>query len=123
MPTDHIEFGFLAESIAAKFLRNRGYEILFRNYKKKWGEIDIIVRKEGIVSFVEVKANRKSMAGFEPELRANWEKMRKVVRTARTFLVERKFDDDQEWQVDIVSVTIDRDLETANIKHFKNIEV
>ncbi len=117
------ELGFVAEGLAAKFLESRGYKIIGHNYRKPWGEIDVIAQKEGIIIFVEVKANSKSNSGFEAELRADWDKMRKVVRTARTYLIDKKYPTDQEWQVDIVSVTFDRGRGVAKIKHFKGIEV
>ena len=54
---NYIEFGSFAEGLAEKFLKDRGYKILGRNYRKPWGEVDIIAEKEGIVIFVEVKAS------------------------------------------------------------------
>lgn len=117
------ELGFLAENLAARYLEKRGYAILELNYRKPWGEIDIIALKEGILVFVEVKANRKIIAGFEPELRANSSKIVKVVRTARTYLAERKYDPEQEWQIDVISVGLDESKEIAKIKHFKNVDV
>src|SRR3972149_5142187 len=117
------ELGFLAENLAARYLEKKGYAVLELNYRKPWGEIDIIASKEGILVFVEVKANRKIIAGFEPELRANSSKIEKVVRTARTYLAERKYGQDQEWQVDIITIELDEPRDMAKIRHFKNIDV
>ena len=93
------------------------------NYRKPWGEIDIVASKEGILVFVEVKANRKIIAGFEPELRANHSKIEKVVRTARTYLAEKHYSIEQEWQIDVISIGLDEPREVAKIRHFKNIDV
>lgn len=117
------EFGFFAENLATHYLEKRGYVIVELNYKKSWGEIDIIALKEGILVFVEVKANRKMIVGFEPELRANSSKMEKVVRTARTYLAEKKYGPEQEWQIDVISLVLDETKEIAKIKHFKNIDI
>lgn len=117
------ELGFFAEEYAAKFLELRNYEIIDHNYRKPWGEIDIIAQKEGILIFVEVKANKKEVAGFEPETRAGWQKMRKVHRTARTYLAEKKYDPEQKWQIDVISITFDKDRGMAKIRHYKNIEI
>jgi len=117
------ELGFLAENLAARYLEKRGYAILELNYRKPWGEIDIVASKEGILVFIEVKANRKIIAGFEPELRANRAKIGKVVRTARTYLAERRYDSGQEWQIDVISIGLDEPKEVAQIRHFKNIDV
>lgn len=121
MPTS--ELGFWAENLAARYLEKRGYVILELNYRKPWGEIDIVALKEGILVFIEVKANRKIIAGFEPELRANSSKIVKVVRTARTYLAERRYNPEQEWQVDVISIGLDEPREVAKIRHFKNIDV
>ena len=43
------ELGFFAEHYAAEYLKSKGYTILGHNYRKPWGEIDIIAEKEGIV--------------------------------------------------------------------------
>ena len=117
------ELGFLAENLAARYLEKKGYAVLELNYRKPWGEIDIVAKKEGILVFVEVKANRKIIAGFEPELRATSSKIAKVVRTARTYLAEKKYHSDQEWQLDVISIGLDEPREMAKIRHFKNIDV
>src|SRR3990167_2389466 len=117
------ELGFLAENLAARYLEKKGYAILDLNFRKTWGELDIVASKEGILVFVEVKANRKIIAGFEPELRANSSKIVKVVRTARTYLVEKHYSVEQEWQVDVISIGLDEPREVAKIRHFKNIDV
>lgn len=117
------ELGFLAENLSARYLENRGYKILELNYRKPWGEIDIVASKEGILVFVEVKANRKIISGFEPELRVNSSKIDKVVRTARTYLVEKKYNPEQEWQIDVISVGLEEVKGTAKIRHFKNIDI
>ncbi len=117
------ELGFLAENLAARYLEKKGYNILDLNYRKPWGEIDIVAKKEGILVFVEVKANRKIIAGFEPELRADSSKIVKVVRTARTYLAEKKYSSEQEWQIDVISIGLDEPKRVAKIRHFKNIDV
>lgn len=47
--------GHLAEGLAVTYLRLKGYRILERNWRSKLGEIDILVRKGGILVLVEVK--------------------------------------------------------------------
>lgn len=117
------EFGQLAEQYVAQYLESKGYFLIERNYRKRWGEVDIIAKKNDILIFVEVKAANKEIAGLEPEVRINRKKIKKVVRAARTYLAEKKYPDDQEWQVDVVSIIFDKDRGVAKIKHFKNIEI
>src|SRR3989344_4858646 len=114
------EFGSLAEKYASEFLRARNYSILAHNYSKPWGEIDIIAAKDGVLVFVEVKANSKYIPGFEPELRVNRDKIKRIIRAARTYLADKRCGPEQEWQIDIISITMDNQRKVAKIKHFKN---
>jgi putative endonuclease len=118
---DTQELGFLAENIAAKYLEDGGYEVIDKNYRKPWGEIDIIARKDGAVIFVEVKANSRQTEGLDPEVRVDWKKMAKIKRVA-AFYLENEFGDmEREWQIDIIGVTFDKLNQKARIQHFKNI--
>ncbi len=114
------KIGFLGENIAARYLESRGYKILFKNYQKPWGEIDIIAEKDGVVVFCEVKTNSKDFgSNFSPELRVNPKKARHIIRTASLFL-NQKFNGNKEWRVDILSITINSLDKTAKVLHFKN---
>ncbi|OGN16425.1 MAG: hypothetical protein A3C88_01220 [Candidatus Yanofskybacteria bacterium RIFCSPHIGHO2_02_FULL_50_12] len=115
------ELGFVAEHYAAEYLKSKGYRIIGHNYRKPWGEIDVISMKEGILIFVEVKANKKDLPGFEPELRVNHGKQFRMARIARTYLADYKYDPDQPWQLDVVSVAFNKEQGVAKIRHYKNI--
>lgn len=116
------ELGFFAEHYAAEYLKSKKYKILGHNYRKPWGEIDVIVEKEGIIIFVEVKASKKDIPGFEPELRVNADKRHRMVRIARTYLSDNNYPADQPWQMDVVSVAFVKERGVAKIRHYKNIE-
>ena len=122
MVTQRSSLGTLAEDMAARYLTSRGYTVLEQNYRKPWGELDIVARKGTSIIFSEVRASRQESAGFEPELRADYTKLKKVVRTARTWLSSRKYPDDQEWQVDVISVTFNKEKKTVKIRHYKNVD-
>lgn len=53
--TEKRKTGDLGEDIAAMFLVKQGFSVVERNYLRKWGEIDIIAKKDGVLYFVEVK--------------------------------------------------------------------
>ncbi len=55
------QFGYLAEKYAMIFLWLKGYKILAHRYKSKFGEIDIIAKKNNFIIFVEVKARYKKI--------------------------------------------------------------
>jgi len=50
-----LKIGLDAEEKVAEYLLKDGYKILKRNFHSKFGEIDIIAKKDDILSFIEVK--------------------------------------------------------------------
>src|SRR3990167_9043632 len=126
---NYIEFGSFAEGLAEKFLEDRGYKVLGRNYRKPWGEIDIIAEKsanageEGIIIFVEVKASDSpAPKGFEPEKRVNDDKIKRIKRAAQTYIQQNNLDN-RSWQIDLIAIEFDKDRGAAKITHFKNIGI
>jgi len=120
---NYIEFGSWAEELAEKFLKDRGYKILDRNYRKPWGEVDIIAEKNDILIFVEVKASDSpAPEGFEPEKRVNDDKIKRIKRAAQTYIQQNNLDD-KSWQIDLIAIELDKEKGAAKITHFKNIFV
>ena len=114
--------GQWGEDLALEYLRSKNYHILAKNYKKPWGEIDIIAEKERIVVFCEVKTNSKELGfSFSPELRVNSKKGRHILRTAKIFINDFYKGQEREWRVDIISITLRRFEGKALIRHFKNV--
>ena len=56
--------GALGEELVAKFLMKRGFTVTDRNFRKKWGELDVIAVKKNVVHFVEVKSVSRSIFDF-----------------------------------------------------------
>lgn len=81
------EAGRLGEELAALMLEERQYEILKRNYRCRFGEIDIIARKRDILTFVEVKTRSGENYGTAAEA-VTWSKQQKIRQTALQFLNE-----------------------------------
>jgi putative endonuclease len=80
----HIVQGTLGENRVAEYLKAQGYSIITVNYKKKYGEIDIIALKDSTLAFVEVKTRTKS-SHCSSEL-VNTAKQRKIVRVAKEYI-------------------------------------
>lgn len=78
-------FGIIGEKIAQDYLRNKGYEILETNFYTKRGEIDIIVRKDKFIIFVEVKT-RTNLNFGTPSMAVNSTKKKRIKNTAKIFL-------------------------------------
>lgn len=121
--------GKLGEDIAVRYLKQKEYKILDRNFQRKVSrflksEIDIVAEKDNVICFIEVKA-LKGGQGFSPEQKVDFQKQKKLARTAEAWLVKRKIPLDSKWQIDIISIKIPLGPTSANsekheIAHFEN---
>ncbi|HXV26966.1 MAG TPA: YraN family protein [Candidatus Paceibacterota bacterium] len=114
--------GSLAEDAASRYLTQNGYRVVARNWRKPWGELDIVAKKDGRHHFIEVKAQSREVAGFAAHIRAGRLKLAKVRRTARSWLASFGGGAEPEWQIDVIEVTIDRIGRQAHVTHFLNVE-
>ena len=121
MPSHKRKLGDLGEKIAADYLKERDYQIIETNYQKPWGEIDIIVQNNKEVIFVEVKTRTVSKGqSLSPEENVGFDKKQKVIRTAQTYLLEKKYPLETSWQIDVIAVELNLQTKKANLKHIKN---
>ncbi len=76
----NIELGKQGEEIAAKYLQQEGYKIISRNYRSRYGELDIICTHNQTMVFVEVKTRKSTNFGSPEEsiTRSKKEHIRKV---------------------------------------------
>lgn len=81
------ELGRRGEELAARYLRNKGYRILTRNYHTRFGELDIICEKDGRIVFVEVRSKRGCAFGT-PEESLTPVKLARLRKTALAYLNE-----------------------------------
>ena len=116
----HISTGKLGEDLACRYLQNKGFTIVQRNYRKKWGEIDIVSRKAGRLHFIEVKAGKSR---FDPEQHLTQHKISKLFRVFESYALAHGFSVHASgaWQFDAVIVVIDDNTRKARIKHIENI--
>jgi len=115
--------GNLGERIAENYLRKRKYQILDKNYifripgSPQKGEIDIVAKKEDIISFIEVKSIR-GLSSIDPEEKVNFSKQRKLRMTAESWLMKKKIPLNSKWQIDVIAIKIgDKKVE---VSHFEN---
>lgn len=79
------ETGIEGEKMAAKALKKKGYKIIEKNYRSKFGEIDIVAEEKGCLVFVEVK--RRSSTAFGGSFGAIDEKKKMhLIRSAQCYL-------------------------------------
>lgn len=88
-----INLGKKGEDIAANHLREKGFKIIARNYRDKFGEIDIIARDRSTWVFVEVKTRHSIRFGF-PEEAVTMAKQQQIIRAASNYLVRHQLLDE-----------------------------
>lgn len=72
------------ENLAARYLRDRGYKVLLRNFRCDAGEIDIVARLDDLLVFVEVKTRAEDNP--TPEEQVNEAKRHQITKAARFYL-------------------------------------
>ena len=60
MTTERLAFGELGERVAERWLRRQGWRVLMRRFRSGHRDIDLVMERDGMVTFVEVKARRGS---------------------------------------------------------------
>jgi putative endonuclease len=83
-PPKRDALGERGENVAARYLRNKGYRIITRNFRCEMGEIDIIARDGKILVFVEVKT--RAYDDPTPEEQVNLAKQQAITRVAKLYL-------------------------------------
>jgi len=107
--------GAWGEDIAAQWLAERGLEIIARNIRTPYGEIDIIARNGDITIFVEVKTLTSSI-NFLPEHQVTPRKREHMLNSAQHYAAQNDLD---HWQIDVLAIE-GRPGGTPTITHFEN---
>ncbi len=138
MTTKKQDTGKLGEDVAVKYLEKHGYEILERNYRKPWGEIDIVASENvSVISgrnklpqqlpkqlpqlvFIEVKAQNINFE-WRPEENITFHKKRQLSKIVTTYLKEHRVSESQDWRIDVLALKLDFETKNAQVEHIKNI--
>ena len=116
--------GDIGEDIVCRYLSRKGYRIIERNYRKKWGEIDIIAQKNEVRHFVEVKTVSDigiydDVDSYRPEENVHPRKLKRLARAVATYLANSR--EDIGWQFDIAAVFLDRVNKRARVRYLKDV--
>lgn len=124
MQTSKQKSGNLGENLATKYLTRQGFQIISRNFKCYWGEIDIIAENKGEIVFVEVKTRKKVIGNpyGDPENAVNKKKLANIKASAEMFLEEKGILDSANWRIDIIAVTLNWKNRIAQLKHIVNYQ-
>jgi putative endonuclease len=137
--TEKRRLGDIGENIACEFLTRRGYAILDRNYLRKWGELDIVAKKNSTIHFVEVKsvscvtqpeivkegseivAHVTDREVYRPEENLHPAKLKRLVRTMQLYMLEKNLVN--EFQLDLITVKIDEKARKGRAELIENVIV
>ncbi|MCM8800492.1 MAG: YraN family protein [Candidatus Omnitrophica bacterium] len=108
--------GRTGEDLAVDLLRQKGYKILFRNYKTRLGEVDIIAKEKDTICFVEVKTRHSDRFGL-PQEAILPEKKRQIFKVALEFLKKKNLLE-KKVRFDVVCILYSRPLISLDL--FKN---
>lgn len=112
----NIEVGKKGEEIACDYLINKGHNILKRNYRTRFGEIDIISNYEGILVFTEVKTRTNLNYGYGYEA-VGVRKQEKIHYTSMKFIQDHRVQENIQLRYDIIEVYMLNDIK---INHIEN---
>jgi putative endonuclease len=119
----NIELGILGEKIASDYLISKNYKIITKNFRKTFGEIDIVAKsKNNTLIFFEVKTIEENDLDFLPEDQMTFSKIKKLKKICEYFALKNKnlINEKQGWQIDLITIILKKSGE-KEIKHYENI--
>ena len=122
----HISLGRTGEDVVVRYLVRRGFKIIERNFRRKYGEIDIVAKApDRTLVFIEVKT---MAAGGEiiPEDQYSASKRQKTERICQAYAGgnPKLIDEKTGWRMDLIAIQIPRELSESELTEIeKNCEI
>ena len=101
---DNISIGKRGEELARKYLRKKGYTIVDRNFRSRYGEIDLVLRKNKAFRFVEVKFRSTTEFGL-PQESVVKHKQQRIRNATLLWLKRRHFSLNSEVHFDVLAIS------------------
>lgn len=111
--------GRIGEDIAFDLLSNAGVEIIARNYRTEFGEIDLIGIEKKTIIFIEVKLRTNDCFGTASESVDN-RKMQRLIRCAESYISEKSLNCD--YRIDVIAIKASVNMKSYEVDWFKNQE-
>lgn len=106
-----------AESLACEFLRENGFVIIDRNFYTKFGEIDIIAKKDSALHFIEVKSG----VGFEPIFNITKTKLDRITKSINIYTKAKNTKDS--FCIDGIIIYKENEASKATINLIENLTI
>jgi putative endonuclease len=113
------DIGNIGEVFAEAFFTSKGFQILERNYRTPYGEIDLTIKGDDEVIFVEEKTRTNTSFGFGEEGISTM-KMEHMISSAEFYLNEVE-SSSMEWRIDVLAILTDRSGEIHETNWFENV--
>ena len=117
MKYNNRKLGDEMEKRACRLLADSGYEILKRNFRSRYGEIDIIAKDDETIVFVEVKYRNNAFSGA-PREAVDMAKQRQISKTALSYLALKGYNESVGCRFDVVALGSDDDEIIKNAFEF-----
>jgi len=113
------QLGVLGEKTASSFLTSKGLTVIEKNFHTKYGEIDIIAKKENKYYFVEVKARIGDVKG-KPYEAITTRKISHLKTAAELYVLQKKI---KEYKLSLqaISIVFTQELQVEKLDYFENI--
>lgn len=105
--------GKIGEKIAASYLENNGFSIIKKNFQTKFGEIDIIAKKQNTLFFVEVKT-RSNLNKGAPYEAINKNKIFHIKKVADFFIILNSKYKDYKMKIAVISIVTNNNENVIN---------
>jgi putative endonuclease len=117
-PVSHV-VGRLGERLAEQHLLDQGAQLLERNYRVNYGEVDLLFRDEDELVAVEVKT--RDVEDLEqPEEAVRWDQLRRIARAMATYAADEDLLEIP-WRIDVVVVVIQSDGSVLRLDHLRSV--
>jgi putative endonuclease len=116
MPSARSNLGRFGEQAALVYLLRHGYTLLDRNWRCRYGEIDLVVQSNDQVVFVEVRT-RRGDASVVPEESVGPAKQQRLVLLAAAY-IEAAGLDPQTQRIDVIAVIVDSRGRVVRLTHY-----
>lgn len=113
------QIGKIGEEKAAQYLRKKGFKIIEKNFSIRFGEIDIIAQKNGILVFVEVKTSLGESKG-RPEWQIKKSKVNQVRRMAQYYLTTSDVLYTS-LRIDILCIDLNSQYKVKDLRHYQAV--
>ena len=112
--------GQLGEDLAQKYLKNKSFLVIMRNFRVRGGEIDLVCQKSGRIHFIEVKTRTNLVFGYGEES-VNYFKRQRLKTAVLEYLSRQN--KRCSWQVDVIVIELNIAAKKAKVRYYEAVEL